>query len=100
MKLRLLEPHVIEDAWRERGYILDPPPPGYAITPLMEGLDDEGKAAVAQARLAVWGRYPTPYGLYPPGYGGARPLDDPPIPRPLDDNQPGYHYVGCPEYGR
>jgi hypothetical protein len=98
MKLKLLEPHVIVDVRRPRGYVLDPPPPGYQATPLMEGLDDEGKAAVAWAKLVAFGRYPWPYGFYPPGYGGAEPLDSPPIPRPLDDNQPVYHYVGSKEY--
>jgi hypothetical protein len=98
MKLKLLAPHIVADRWLPRGAVLDPPPAGYQATALMEGLDDEGRAAVAQAQLEAWGRYWWPYGLYPPGYGGASPLDSPPIPRPLDDNQPVYHYVGSKEY--
>jgi hypothetical protein len=95
MKLKLLAPHVIADRWYPRGAVLDPPPPGYQPTPLMEGLDDEAESAVAYAKLKVWGRFPWPYGLYPPS---GIPLDNPPIPRPLDDNQPVFHYVGAPEY--
>jgi hypothetical protein len=53
---------------------------------------------VAAAKQKVFGRYPWPYGLYPPGAYGAPPLDAPPIERPLDDNQPIYHFVGAPEY--
>jgi hypothetical protein len=98
MKLKLLAPHVIADRWYPAGTILDPPPPGYQPTPLTEGLDPEGVAAIESAKLKVWGRYWWPYGLYPPGYAGAAPLDNPPIPRPLDDNQPVFHYVGRPEY--
>lgn len=98
MKFRLLAPHVVADRWYPAGAVLDPAPPGYEATPLMEGLDDEARDAVSAARLKAWGRYWWPYGLYPPGYGGADPLDDPPIPRPLDDNQPVYHYTGSKEY--
>jgi hypothetical protein len=97
MKLRLLAPHIVADRWLPKGAVLDPSP-GYTVTPLMEGLDDEGRAAVTAARLLVWGRYPWPYGFYPPGYGGVPPLDDPPTPRPLDDNQPVYWFSGAPEY--
>jgi hypothetical protein len=101
MKLRLLSAHVVPvgpgcDRWLPAGAVLDPPPPGYRATPLMEGLDPEGVEAVVQVRLEVWGRYPWPYGLRQPM--GETPLDDPPIPRPLDDNQPVFHYVGSPEY--
>jgi len=95
MKLKLLAPHIVEDRWCPRGTVLDPAPAGYQATPFMEGLDDEGRAAVAYAKLLVWGRYPWPYGMYPPE---GTPLDDPPIPRPLAENQPIYHYVGSPEY--
>jgi len=94
MRLKLLAPHVIADRWYPRGAILEAPA-GYQATPLQLGLDDEAKAAVAYAHLKAFGRYPWPYGLYPPS---GPPLDDPPIPRPLDDNQPVFHYVGRPEY--
>lgn len=97
MKVRLLEPHVIADRWYPRGAVLETPA-GYPVTPRMVGLDDEAIAAIEYARLKVWGRYWWPYGLFPPGYGGAGPLDSPPIPRPLDDNQPVFHYTGRPEY--
>jgi hypothetical protein len=96
MRVRLLEPHIIADAWQAKGTVLDLPA-GYPPTPLMEGLDPEAVPAIAYAHLKVFGRFPWPYGLYPPS---GPPLDDPPIPRPLDDNQPVYHYVGSPEYGR
>lgn len=97
MKVRLLEPHVIEDRWYPRGAVVDTPA-GYQLTPRMEGLDDEAAAAVEYAKLKTWGRYWWPYGLFPPGFGGYPPLDSPPIPRPLDDNQPVFHYTGSPEY--
>jgi hypothetical protein len=95
MKLKLLEPHIVGDAWRPRGYILDPAPPGYQATPLMEGLDAEGIAAVDYAKLVVWGRYWWPYGYYPPT---GEPLDNPPIPRPIEENQPVNVYSGSKEY--
>jgi hypothetical protein len=94
MRLKLLEPHIIADAYRAKGTVLDLPQ-GYAVTPLMEGLDDEARAAVDYAKLLAWGRFPWPYGLYPPS--GA-PLDSPPIPRPIDDNQPVFHFTGNKEY--
>ena len=101
MKLKLLAPHIVpigpgNDRWCPKGTTLDPAPPGYAATPLMEGLDDEGRAAVRQAQLEVWGRYPWPYGMFPPSMGV--PLDDPPIPRQLEENQPTPHFSGAPEY--
>jgi hypothetical protein len=95
MKLKLLSPHIIDDRWCPVGTVLDPPPPGYQATALMEGLDDEGRAAVDYAKLKAFGRFPWPYGLYPPS---GIPLDNPPIPRPIDDNQPVYHFTGSPEY--
>ena len=102
MRVKLLAPHIIpvspgNDCWRAAGAVVELPP-GYPLTPMMEGLDDEARMAVEHARLKVWGRYWWPYGLYPPGYMGMLPLDNPPIPRPLDDNQPVYHYTGRPEY--
>jgi hypothetical protein len=96
MKFKLLAPHVIRDVLREKGEIVEDPPAG--ASPLMEGLDDEARAAVTAIKLKVFGRYWYPYGLYPPGFGGALPLDNPPLDRPLDDNQPIFHFVGTPEY--
>ena len=94
MKVRLLAPHVIADRWYPRGAVVDTPA-DYEPTPLMEGLDAEAVEYITHVQLRVWGRYPWPYGLYPPM--GA-PLDNPPIPRPLEENQPVFHYVGSPEY--
>jgi hypothetical protein len=93
VKVRLLAPHIIRDEQLEKGAEVEIPSTG--VTPLMEGLDPEAIAAVAAARLKVWGRHPgTPYGLPPQG----PPLDSPPIPRPLEENQPVFHYVGRKEY--
>ena len=97
MKFKLLAPHVIADRLYPRGAIVDTPP-DYEPTPLMEGLDATATSYVEYAQQKAWGRYPWPYGLYPPGSFGIPPLDNPPIPRPLDDNQPVFHYVGSPEY--
>ena len=64
-------------------------------TPDMEGLDSEGIEAVRAEIVRVFGRYPgTPHG-WPTS---APLLDSPPIIRPLDDNQPVWHYVGAKEY--
>lgn len=95
MKARLLAPHVIADAYRERGEIIESFPLGYIMTPMMEGLDDEAKAAIAQAHIRTFGRHPgVPY-----GFPTASPLlDSPPIQRPLDDNQPVFHFQGVKEY--
>lgn len=94
MKLKLLAPHIVADVWLPEGTVLDPAPTGYAATHLMEGLDEEGVAAVKAAVLATFGRYPWPYGLYAPG--DTPPLDDPPIRRPLAENQPVYHFIWQP----
>jgi hypothetical protein len=96
MKFRLLQPHVINNQLFARGTIVEDPPAG--ASPLMEGLDDAAREAVARIKLAVFGRYPWPHGLYPPGTYGVPPLDSPPIERPLDDNQPEFHFSGTPEY--
>jgi hypothetical protein len=59
MKLRLLAPHMVPvnsgagDRWCPAGAVLDPAPPGYLPTPLMEGLDPEGVAALKSARDSV-----------------------------------------------
>lgn len=103
MKVRLLAPHIVpidpgNDRWCPVGTILDPVPPDYQLTPLMEPLDDEAKAMVDYMKLKVWGRYPWPPGLFPPGYMGMPPLDNPPIPRPLEENQPVFYFSGRPEY--
>ena len=60
------------DRWCPAGTVLYLTPPGYQVTPMMEGLDDEARSAIAYAKLKVWGRYPWPYGLHPPGYRASR----------------------------
>jgi hypothetical protein len=94
MRFRLLTPHVIRDVLCPTGTEVEDPPSG--PSPLMEGLDPEAVEAVRRQLIAVFGRYDgIPHGLPP----GGRPLvDDPPIPRPLDDNQPVFHYSGNKEY--
>lgn len=93
MKFRLLAAHVIENVLREEGEIVEDPP---GATPLMEGLDDGAKAAVEAEMVRVFGRYAgLPHGF--PSQGMPL-IDDPPIERPLDDNQPVFHFSGTPEY--
>jgi hypothetical protein len=91
VRLRLLTRHVVNDQLYEPGTVLgdvpgdEPIPKGYVATPQMEGLDAAGVRAVADAILGVYGRHPG----YPYNRGQGRPLlDNPPIIRPLDDNQP------------
>ena len=93
MKVRLLADHVIHDELKAKGSVVEIPLDG--ATPLMEGLDDEAKAAIEQEKIRVWGRYPG----VPHGYPTSEPLlDSPPTPRPLDDNQPEFYYSGAKEY--
>jgi hypothetical protein len=94
MKFKLLAPHVIRDVLREKGEVVEDPPAG--ASPLMDGLDEEARAAVNAEVVRVFGRY---YGV-PHGFPshGAPMIDTPPIRRPLDDNQPEFHFVGTPEY--
>ena len=83
MKVRLLADHVIHDELKTKGSVVEISPEG--VTPLMEGLDEQAVAEIKKIQLKVWGRFPgTPYGF--PTYGD--PLDSPPIPRPLEENQP------------
>lgn len=96
MRFRLLAAHVIEDVLREKDEIVEDPPGG--ATPLMEGLDDAAKAAVEREMVRVFARY---YGGLPHGFPGAAAypmIDNPPLQRPLDDNQPVFHFSGTPEY--
>jgi len=95
MKVRLLTAHIINDEFIEKGRVLNSLPSGYVPTSEMEGLDEEGVEAVNAAIRGTYGRYP---GI-PHGFPTSVPLlDDPPIRRPLDDNQPVFHYVGRKEY--
>jgi len=67
MKLKLLNPHIIEDRWCPAGTVLDPAPPGYQATPLMEGLRrGPGRSGLCQAQSV-----------------GALPLDQFAIMRPI-----------------
>lgn len=90
MKIRLTKPHVIADTLLPADTILGdggfPIPVGYQFTPYMEGLDEEGAAAVAKAVVRAYGRYPR--------YGPHVLIDDPPIPRTLEENQPVPHWPG------
>lgn len=93
MKLKLLRQHVINDVLYEPETILGDGgvdiPANYTFTPYMLGLDDEGIEAVRQANIRAFGRYiPFTHTL----------IDDPPIPRPLDENQPVPH-VPAPRGG-
>jgi hypothetical protein len=92
LKFRLLSQHFIDGQLMERGTEIE----GVTATPAMEGLDEEGVAAVAAEMVRVFGRYEgVPHGF--PAYGAPM-LDSPPIRRPLDDNQPEFHFVGVQEY--
>lgn len=92
MRVKLLKQHVINNTLFEPETVLGDGgvaiPPGYAFTPFMEGLDAEGRRAVYIAKVRAFGRV-TPHGL----------LDDPPIERPLEENQPVPH-VPAPRRGR
>jgi hypothetical protein len=91
MKFRLLTQHFIAGQLMERGREVE----NVQATPNMVGLDDEGKAAVEYEMVRVFGRHDG----VPHGFPTSTPLlDNPPIRRPLDDNQPIYHFVGTPEY--
>lgn len=74
MLVKLLQQHVINDQLRERDEILDVT----SVTPYMEGLDAEAREAIYHEKVRVWGRYVSPGVL----------LDDPPIERTLEENQP------------
>lgn len=78
MMIRLLAPHVIAGRlWEAKAELSLPP--SVRPSPLMEGLDDEARDAIAAAKVAAFGRW---VGRPP------RLLDDPPIERPIDDPQP------------
>lgn len=87
MRIKLLRQHVINDRLLEPETIIGdgglPIPAGYAFTPFMEGLDAEGREAVREAVVRVYGRYPR--------FGPHVLIDDPPIPRPDGEEQPVPH---------
>jgi hypothetical protein len=91
MLVRLLAQHAIDGVLHEKNAILDVT----RVTPLMEPLDEEASVAIASENIRVFARYEgTPHGY--PFHGPI--LDSPPIPRPLDNNQPEWHFVGAKEY--
>lgn len=87
MRIKLLKPHIINDRLLEPETVIGdggvPIPTGYSFTPFMEGLDDEGRKAVNDAVVRVYGRYPR--------FGPHVLIDDPPIPRPEGEEQPVPH---------
>jgi hypothetical protein len=77
VKVRLLRQHVINDRLYEPDSIVDV----FSATPYMEGLDETARAVIKQEKIRVFGRW----------VGDPRNphlLDDPPIERPLEENQP------------
>lgn len=80
MKVELLARHFIGDRIYPVETVIELPP-GYRPTPLMLGLDDEAIEAIRQVKVEVFGRWIFENGQW-------RLLDDPPIERPIDDNQP------------
>ncbi len=87
MKIKLLKSHIINDTLFESETIIGDGgvsiPVNYVFTPFMEGLDEEGRKAVYEACVRVYGRYPR--------YGPHVLIDDPPIPRPEGEEQPVPH---------
>jgi hypothetical protein len=77
MMVKLLRQHVINDTLYEADTILDV----FSVTPFMEGLDATARAVINQEKIRVWGRWVQ-------DETGIHLLDDPPIPRPIEENQP------------
>lgn len=91
MRFRLLTQHFIAGELMERGRVVE----DVQATPNMEGLDGDARAAVEAEIVRVFGRREgVPHGF--PSYMPL--LDNPPIRRPLDDNQPEWHFAGTAEY--
>jgi hypothetical protein len=80
--VRLTEPHEFEARVWPKNTVFGPDqstvPADFNYTPLMQGYSSESIAAVAQAKIDVWGRYDSHGNL----------LDNPPISRPIWDPQP------------
>jgi hypothetical protein len=76
MLVKLLRQHIIDGVLRERDEVVDV----FVVTPFMEGLDPTARAAIRQENIRVFGRWLDPQHTLL--------LDDPPIPRPLEENQP------------
>jgi hypothetical protein len=78
MIVKLLRPHIINNSQHNVDEILDVS----VVTPFMEGLDPEAREAIRQEKIRVWGRW------IRDETGVVRLLDDPPIPRPIEEAQP------------
>lgn len=72
--VKLLRQHVINDTLFEPNTVLDVT----RVTPYMEGLDPQAREAIYQENVRVYGRWISRTQL----------LDNPPIPRPIEENQP------------
>jgi len=77
MRVKLLSPHVIDNTLYLKDHVLDIS----IVTPLMEGLDLEARAAIDLEKVRV-------FGVYAGRWPHLRLVDDPPIVRPLDNNRP------------
>jgi hypothetical protein len=77
MKVKLLRQHIIADTERLADEIIDVS----VVTPFMEGLDPEAREEIRQEKIRVWGRWIR-------DETGVHLLDDPPIPRPIEEAQP------------
>ena len=77
MRVKLLAKHVIADRELPAETILVLPA-GVAPTPLMEGLDEEARTAIAALKFKTFARYERTR-------RGVRLIDDPPIEYPLDN---------------
>lgn len=76
MRVKLLRQHIINGALKELNEILDVS----VVTPFMEGLDVEARDAILREKIRVFGRFVDPF--------HQKLLDDPPIERPIEENQP------------
>lgn len=81
MRVQIFQQHFIDGRLYEPRSVIDLPT-GVAVTPYMVPLDEEARQAVAQERIRVFGRWELD------SDGGWYLLDDPPLLRPLTDNQP------------
>jgi hypothetical protein len=77
MIVKLLRPHIINNSQHNVDEILAVS----VVTPFMEGLDPEAREAIRQEKIRVWGRWIR-------DETGVHLLDDPPIPRPIEEAQP------------
>ncbi len=80
MRVRLQTPHYITDRVWPVDTEMDLPP-GVRPTPQMVGLDDEAVEAIKAEKIEVFGRW------IRKGHHWVL-LDDPPLERPLEENQP------------